>query len=99
MSYLPNNNSLCIAGGRNDEMCKKGQSHFLNDIHLFMLDQKVWLKVKYTPQSERIDYISNHCMSVISTGEDYESLIVFGGLCTKIVEKTDGETSVSAKDG
>jgi hypothetical protein len=59
MEYLPTNNSLIIMGGRNDEMCKQNATPFLNDIYLFLLDQKFWLQVKHSVASERIDFIGN----------------------------------------
>jgi hypothetical protein len=43
MAYLPVNNSILIAGGRNDELCKTNITPLLNDLHLFLLDQKVWI--------------------------------------------------------
>jgi hypothetical protein len=45
MSFLPLNNALVIIGGRNDLESKHSQTPFLNDIHLFLLDQKAWIKV------------------------------------------------------
>ena len=51
MSYLPCNNSIVIAGGRNDSMSSTNMTPFLNDIVLFLLDQKVWLNVKYSVNS------------------------------------------------
>jgi len=54
MAYLPCNNSILIAGGRNDAMSVKNMTPFLNDLVLFMLDQKVWLNVKYSVNSDRI---------------------------------------------
>lgn len=59
MDYLPTNNSLIVMGGRNDEMCKQNATPFLNDIFLFLLDQKFWLQVKHSVASERIDFIGN----------------------------------------
>ena len=52
MTYLPANQALLIVGGRNDEVCRSLNTPFLNDIHLFLLDQKAWIKVKYTPFSQ-----------------------------------------------
>ena len=80
MSYLPMNNSIMIAGGRNDDLCKQNITPLLNDLHLFLLDQKVWIQVKYSFNSDRMDYIGNHCMSVISDGETYERVLIFGGI-------------------
>ena len=47
MSYLPVSCAILITGGRNDELCGSQVTPFLNDIFLFLLDQKAWLKVKY----------------------------------------------------
>ena len=38
MNYLPVNNSLLIAGGRNDETCAETRTPFLRDLYLFLLD-------------------------------------------------------------
>ena len=38
MSYLAANAAILIVGGRNDKECKKLNTPFLNDIHLFLLD-------------------------------------------------------------
>ena len=51
MSYLPINQCLIVVGGRNDQMCKNKNIPFLDDIHLFLLDQKTWVQVKYIPRS------------------------------------------------
>ena len=53
---------------------------FLNDIFLFLLDQKVWLNVKYSVNSDQMDYIGNHCMSVVTDNENYEKVLIFGGI-------------------
>jgi hypothetical protein len=84
MSYLPVNNSLLVVGGRNDTLCKVNITPLLNDIHLFLLDQKVWIRVKYSFNSDRIESIGNHCMSVISDGESYEKILLFGGITNYI---------------
>lgn len=80
MTFLPVNQALLIVGGRNDEVCKNLNTPFLNDIHLFLLDQKAWVSVKYTPTSERLFRLGNHSMSTLSNGEQYEKTIVFGGI-------------------
>lgn len=51
MVLLPQNHAICIVGGRNDENAQP----VLNDLHIFLLDQKVWLKVKFSVHSERLD--------------------------------------------
>lgn len=69
-----------IAGGRNDAMSSQNMTPFLNDLVLFMLDQKVWLNVKYSVNSDRIAHMGNHCMSVVSDNESYEKVLIFGGI-------------------
>jgi hypothetical protein len=51
MAHLPYNNCLIVVGGRNDETFKETGSPFLNDMHLFLLDQKYWINVKYNTYS------------------------------------------------
>jgi hypothetical protein len=80
MSYLPVNSAIIIAGGRNDSLCTENVTPLLNDIHLFLLDQKVWIKVKFSYNSDRLDYIGNHTMGLISDGEAYEKIMIFGGI-------------------
>ena len=52
----------------------------LNDLHLFMLDQKVWVPVNYSLTSLRIDHLCNHSMCVVSDGKRHEKIIIFGGI-------------------
>ena len=59
-----------IVGGRNDAECKSLSIPFLDDMHLFMLDQKAWVKVHYIPKSMRLPRISQHSMCVLPTGEN-----------------------------
>ena len=59
MGYLPTNNSIFICGGRNDEMCKVNATPFLNDMFVFLLDQKFWLSIKHSLTSEKIDFMGN----------------------------------------
>ena len=71
---------------------------FLNDLVLFMLDQKVWLNVKYSVNSERIEYMGNHCMSVVSDNESYEKILIFGGISNKVgASIEDIQSSLSNK--
>jgi|Transcript_24891 hypothetical protein len=84
MSYLPCNNSIIIAGGRNDSLSSTNMTPFLNDLVLFLLDQKVWLNVKYSINSDSIDFLGNHCMSVVSDYENYEKVLIFGGISNSI---------------
>jgi hypothetical protein len=80
MTFLPLNQALLIVGGRNDEICKKLNTPFLDDIHLFLLDQKAWVSVKYTPLSQRLYRLGNHCMATMSDFEKFEKTVVFGGI-------------------
>jgi hypothetical protein len=66
MTFLPINSALIIAGGRNDLVCKNLNTPFLDDIHLFLLDQKAWIKVRYTPLSQRLNRLGNHSMTTMS---------------------------------
>ena len=86
MAYLPCNNSILIAGGRNDSLSAQNMTPFLNDLVLFMLDQKVWLNVKYSVNSDRIAHLGNHCMAVVSDNESYEKVLIFGGISNKVGE-------------
>ena len=86
MSYLPCNNSIVIAGGRNDDLSATNMTPFLNDLLLFMLDQKVWLNVKYSVNSDRISHLGNHCMGVVTDYESYERVLIFGGITNKVGE-------------
>ena len=80
MQYLPCNNAILIAGGRNDAMSSTNTTPLLNDLVLFLLDQKVWLSVKHSVHSDSMAHISNHCMAVVSDDESYEKVLIFGGI-------------------
>lgn len=86
MCHLPCNSALLIAGGRNDELSQQNKTPFLNDLVLFLLDQKVWLVVKHSVNSEKMDYIGNHCLGVVSDNESYEKVLIFGGISNEIGE-------------
>jgi hypothetical protein len=66
---------------------------FLNDLVLFLLDQKVWLNVKYSVASERLSYMGNHCISVITDHEQFEKIVLFGGITNKVGETMADLTS------
>ena len=71
---------------------------FLNDIVLFLLDQKVWLNVKYSINSDQIDYLGNHCMSVVTDYESYEKVLIFGGISNSVGDSIeDIKSSLSNK--
>lgn len=80
MTFLQSNQALLIVGGRNDEVCKNLNTPFLNDIHLFLLDQKAWVSVKYTPFSQILYRLGNHSMCTMTDGETFEKTIIFGGI-------------------
>ena len=80
MSYLPINQCLVVAGGRNDMECNSTNIPFLDDIHLFLLDQKAWVRVKYIPKSQKLCMLGNHSMTVASDGQTYEKIFIFGGI-------------------
>ena len=80
MEYLPCNNAILIAGGRNDSMSATNTTPFLNDLVLFLLDQKVWLSVKHSVMSDPMANLGNHCMAVVSDHESYEKCLIFGGI-------------------
>jgi hypothetical protein len=77
---LPLNQALLIVGGRNDDICVNLSTPFLDDIHLFLLDQKAWVNVKYSPFSKRLFRLGNHCMATMTDGEGFEKTIIFGGI-------------------
>ena len=84
MEYLPCNNSILVAGGRNDSLSSTNKTPFLNDLILFLLDQKVWLNVKYSVASCKLAFVGNHCMSVVSDDETYEKIMIFGGIQNQV---------------
>ena len=98
MSYLPVNQALLIVGGRNDEVCKNLNTPFLNDIHLFLLDQKSWITVKYTPFSERLNRVGNQSMCTMADAEHFEKTVVFGGITHSTTTEASAETSHLSKD-
>lgn len=53
---------------------------FLNGIYLYLLDQKAWVSVKYTPTSGRLFRLGDHAMATMTNGEQYEKTVVFGGI-------------------
>lgn len=86
MGYLPTNNCLIVMGGRNDSMCQELGTPFLSDIFLFLLDQKFWLNVKYSLVSDRIENLGNMALTVISDGDEFEKILVFGGISNTVSE-------------
>ena len=87
MSYFQTNEALLIVGGRNDEECKNMSTPFLEDIHFFLLDQKAWVQVKFTPFSQNLYRLTNHSMCTLSDGENYEKTFIFGGIAHSIKNK------------
>ena len=80
MNYLPCSRAIIITGGRNDELNSKNNTRFFNDIYLFLLDQKTWIEVEYTRDSDGLSHIGNHAGGVVTDHDDYERLLVFGGI-------------------
>ena len=89
MSFLPCKNSILVAGGRNDALASTNMTPFLNDLVLFMLDQKVWLNVKYSVNSGSLQHMGNHCMSVVSDNESYEKILIFGGISNQTGDRVE----------
>ncbi len=54
-------------------------------MHLFLLDQKVWLKVQYSVKSDRLSSICNAAISVVCDGS-FEKVIIFGGMQHDVTE-------------
>jgi len=93
MAYLPVNSSIVVAGGRNDSLCKENATPLLNDIFLFLLDQKVWIRLKFSYNSDKMEYINNHTMGVITDNEGFEKIIIFGGIQNQIRAAPDSKDS------
>ena len=49
-------------------------------MHLFLLDQKMWLRIKYIPVSEKLCSIGNHAMAVAQDEYGREKVVIFGGI-------------------
>jgi hypothetical protein len=72
----------------------------LDDIHLFLLDQKAWVSVKYTPHSQRLFRLGNHAMATMTDYEKFEKTVVFGGIThSKIGLPTVGNSKKEGKTG
>lgn len=78
------NLALVVLGGRNDSDCGNSAIPFLDDMYLFLLDQKAWLQVKYVPFCNQLCRLGNHSATVISDNESYEKLIIFGGITNQV---------------
>lgn len=61
-------------------MCQVNKTPFFNDMFLFNLESKSWCNVKYTDPSERIDFVGNHCLAVVTDGDNFERMVMFGGI-------------------
>jgi hypothetical protein len=89
MSHLACNNALLVVGGRNDELLNS-TTPFLNDVHLFLLDQKAWIQVKYTPFSERLLHLGNHSSCVLTNSHSFEKTVIFGGITYSTMASSQG---------
>jgi hypothetical protein len=97
MSFLPVSCAIIICGGRNDTSHKVNFTSLLNDIYLFLIDQKVWIKVKYSFDSHKLDYFCNQSVSVVTDGVYQEQVIIFGGLTNQVTHlpgKEDSEPEI-----
>jgi hypothetical protein len=47
--------------------------------------------VKYSYDSEKLDYLSNHSMCVVTDGYNYERVIIFGGIKNDVVPELQSE--------
>ncbi|CDW78242.1 kelch motif family protein [Stylonychia lemnae] len=97
MNYLSVTQALIVIGGRNDELSKNEQSPFLNDIYLFLFDQMAWTELKYTGNSHRLEKICNHASTVETNYDNYEKVLIFGGVQSKMMHKglTNNQFSIS----
>lgn len=65
---------------------------FLDDMHLFMLDQKAWVKVKYIPKSIQLCRISQHSMCALASQDRDQKFVIFGGI-NNYADKTKANLS------
>jgi len=80
MNFLPILKALIVIGGRNDDLGKSEGTPFLNDVFLFHIDKKTWVELKYTNQSHKLERISNHTTTVVTNYENYEKVLIYGGV-------------------
>jgi hypothetical protein len=99
MAYLPINSAIIVAGGRNDSLCKENITPLLNDIYLFLLDQKVWIRVKHSYNSDKLDNIGNHTMGVLTDGDNFEKIVIFGGIQNVVKDSGDEASQGSGVPG
>ena len=69
MLYLPSCSGVVVVGGRNDHECKNLNIPFLDDMHIFMLDQRAWVRIKYIPKSKKLCRISQHSMCALTSSD------------------------------
>lgn len=53
---------------------------FLNDLWMYSIDSRTWYQIKLTDFSQQLDYLSNHCLAVLTDESTYEKVVIFGGL-------------------
>ena len=58
---------------------------------MFLLDQKSWITVKYTPFSEKLYRLGNQSMCTMTDAENFEKTIIFGGITNSVDEKNGKE--------
>jgi len=57
-----------------------------------MLDQKVWIRVKYSYNSDKLDFVGNHSVGVMVESTNYERIIIFGGIQNVILSDKADQT-------
>lgn len=60
-----------------------------------MLDQKVWIRVQFTPLSEQLDRIGNHTSCVMTNHFNFEKTIIFGGMTHRKYSDQEDEQAVT----
>jgi len=45
MDYLDICKAIIVIGGRNDDVCRSQSIPFLDDMYLFLLEQKTWVNL------------------------------------------------------
>jgi len=44
----------------------------------------VWINVKLTFNSDKLNHVGNHTMGVVTDGDNFERIIVFGGIQNEV---------------
>ncbi len=54
---------------------------------VFLLDELLWAQVKFSNSNNRFDKVCNHCMTVVTNNDDYERVLIFGGVGNRLNNK------------